>query len=477
MQIFGWKLPSGGRRIRKVLLWIPKKNGKTTLAAALALYMLAGSGEEAPRVYCVAATTEQGEILYNEVESMVSQDRVLKDRVFPFPSKRLIKAPRKGEMFLLAAKVPKRLDGKNVYAAFIDEYWVQANRTLFDILSKGTAGRSSGGLTMVLSTTGDTDEGPLLKLVELGRNLLDPDGGFVDMSFLPVLYFAPDELAWDSKEAVAAANPSFNVTVKWDYYSLQLPEARVDKVAQSIYERKHLNRFGGTGVGYFNMVHWDECRAGIDEEVLLRRPCCGGLDGGWSSDFGAFVLLFDRGDGGYYIKPYFFIPEDNIRAIEQHTSQPISQWVDHGLIDAAPGRVVTDGYVENRIIGLADRYELGRVGYDPYKLIQMSIRLRDEHGIDMIEVPQNFLQLGDPTAQFKTLIAQGLISHDGNPVLRWMMKCCKVIFDNHENPKLTKPRRDEVSDRIDGPVGGVMSLKMMLLYDEPEKGSIYVGVC
>jgi phage terminase large subunit-like protein len=468
-------MPSGARRFKKALLWISKKNGKTLLAAAVSVYMLRGSGEAAPRVYCAASTKEQAKLLWDEAESMVLQDPFLQKEVFPIKSKDLLKAPgdnpplSTGEMYVCASKIPKHLDGKNILLGLIDELHAALDRRIIDIFRMGTVGRSSGGLTLILSTTGEDDKGPLLGQVDIGRRILDPDGSYVDISFLPVLYTAPEEYAWDSYEAAEAANPSLGVTIKWEALASQLPECRIDPVARAMYERKHLNRVTGSGVGFFDMIAWDGCGGGVVEEDLVGKPCWGGLDYATRWDFTAFVMLFFLGGGRYAVKPHFWLPEESAARVEQATGQPIFDWADLGLLELTPGRTTDRVRMAERIQGYAKKFDMQEIGFDLYQLQELAQRLQDEYGLKMMEVDQNYGGLDRPTKDLQELVLNRGLAHGGNPILRWHAKCARTKRDRYENVRLERPDRERGPDRIDGVAALVFAKKVEGLYPAKPK--------
>lgn len=478
MQLFGWKLPSGNRRIRKALLWIPKKNGKTTLAAALSLFMLVGSGENAPRNYCVAGTKEQGDVLFDEAASMIEQNPILKSELVAFDSKKEIVFDRKsGTMHLVAAKIPAHLDGKNVYFAIIDEYHTQKSRRLFDILNLGTAARNDG-LTLVLSTTGEEDEGPLVRLVALGESLLDPEGTYVDATFLPVLYTAPPELAWDSREAIEVSNPSFGYTVQWEFFKGLLPECRVDPVARAMYERKHLNRIPGRGVGWVDLTEWDACDGLLDskglESTLEGMSCYGGLDLAFVRDFVAFVMSFPLKGGRVAVLPHFWIPENSVDMVAKQTSQPLRDWADYGYLELVPGNVINFDRVIERIEQYAKRFDVCGIGYDPWQATQTALALQDTHGLAMVEIRQQYQDLTGPSQQLNVLLGNHALVHGGHPVLRWHAKCLQMKMDPVGNCKPIRPDNRVTQDRIDGMVSLIMSLSVMGCIAPKEKRRVFV---
>jgi phage terminase large subunit-like protein len=194
-QLFGTLGAEGFRRYRSSLIFVPTRNGKTELAAACALYMLLGDGEEGAEVYSVAVDTDQAALVYNVARTMVQHDPELAARLEVVPSRRrILHHPSNSAWRVLASDAPSAL-GVNASGLVMDELAAWPHREIFDVMASRTGSRRAP-LTVIITTAGSDEHG-------VGREVYDyacrvRDGVIDDPSFLPVIYEAPAEAdAWE----------------------------------------------------------------------------------------------------------------------------------------------------------------------------------------------------------------------------------------------------------------------------------------
>ncbi len=204
--LFGTVKENGYRQYNTCYCEIPKKNGKSELAAAIALYMTCGDGEWGAEVYGCASDRQQASIVFDVAVDMVDQCPALKKRIKPVMSvKRLVYKPTNSFYQVLSAEAYTK-HGLNVHAVIFDELHAQPNRELFDVMTKGSGDARTQPLYFLITTAG-TDRNSIC--FEQHQKAVDIiEGRKIDPTFYPVIYGASDEDDWTSEATWYKANPS-----------------------------------------------------------------------------------------------------------------------------------------------------------------------------------------------------------------------------------------------------------------------------
>lgn len=479
MRLFGWKRPSGLRRFRRALVFVPKKNGKTTLLAALALYGLYFDGVASPEVYVIASKLDQGKQLWSEAASMVAQSEGMSETAYSFESDLSIKTAATSGLFqILSPKTVQSNDGKNVSLAILDEYHAQSDEKVLDILLHGTAARQQP-LTVIISTAGVNEDCPLAKEVERARDQLSETSDSVcDTGWLTVIYEAPDGMEWDREPTWRAANPSFGETVTADFYRDLVSQCDT-RAKRANFEVKFLNRFNSGSLKWLDVLNWDrgfnpQLVAG-DYESLRGRPCYGGFDLSTTLDFTATGLVWRLENGGIAVRTRFFVPEDNVKEIQERTKRPIWEWIEAGLIEVTPGDTIDYQTIQAAILEDHKRFSVREWGYDPYFASETAQRLT-EKGLACVEVRQTCMTLNPACMKFEGLVRKGAVAHDGSRVMRWNVDSVRVKINDGDAMRPEKVKRETDIARIDGVVAAIIALSREICGVE-EKPKRKLGAC
>ncbi len=455
MRLFGWKRPNGLRRFRRALMFVPKKNGKTTLLAAIALYGLFGDGEMSPEVYVIASKLSQGKQLWTEAVSMARRNPLMDAEAYPFESELSIKVPYTDGLFqVVSPRSVQTEDGKNVSMAILDEYHAQSNQEVLDILLHGTAARKQP-LTVIISTAGENEDCPLAKEVERAKDQLsETSDSMCDTGWLTVIYEAPEGWAWDDPKTWSAANPSYGYTVYPEYYRDIVMQCDT-KAKRANFERKHLNRFSAGSLKWLDVLLWDRMAdpelCANDFEALRTVPCWGGLDLSSTSDFTAWALFFKISEGQYAVRVRFFLPEDNVAELQERTKRPLTDWVQDWQIETTPGNVIDYRFIREAILEDSKRFNLQETGFDPWHATQTAVELQ-EAGVTMVEVRQGWQTMNPVCMWTETLVGKGQIAHVGSRVMRWNIDAVRVKVGEGGEMRPQKVKREESIARIDGVV-------------------------
>ena len=467
--VFGILKPNGYRQFNTAYVEIPKKMGKSELAAAVALLLTCGDNEERAEVYGCAADRNQASIVFNVAADMVRMCPALAKRVKILDStKRLIYQPTGSIYQVLSADVSNK-HGFNTHGVVFDELHTQPNRKLFDVMTKGSGDARMQPLYFLITTAGDNQNSICWEVHQKALDIID--GRKNDPTFYPVIYGAALEDDWTDPKVWKKANPSLGITVSMDKVKAAFESARQNPAEENSFRQLRLNQWVKQAVRWMPMEKWDACAFAVDPESLRGRVCYGGLDLSSSTDITAFVLVFPPldEDDKYTVMPFFWIPEDNIdlRVRRDHVNYDV--WEKQGFLKTTEGNVVHYGFIETFIEELGTKYNIREIAFDRWGAVQMTQNL-ENLGFTVVPFGQGFKDMSPPTKELMKLTLEQKIAHGGHPILRWMMDNIYIRTDPAGNIKADKEKSTE---KIDGAVATIMALDRAIRCGGGTGSSVY----
>jgi phage terminase large subunit-like protein len=467
--IFGTLKPNGYRQFNTAYVEIPKKMGKSELAAAVALLLTCGDFEERAEVYGCAADRNQASIVFNVAADMVRMCPALSKRVKILDAtKRLIYQKTNSIYQVLSADVGNK-HGFNTHGVVFDELHTQPNRKLFDVMTKGSGDARMQPLYFLITTAGDNQNSICWEVHQKALDIID--GRKTDPTFYPVIYGAAQEDDWTDPKVWKKANPSLGITVSMDKVRAAFESARQNPAEENSFRQLRLNQWVKQAVRWMPMEKWDACAFTVDEKALDGRICYGGLDLSSSTDITAFVLVFPPidEDDKYVVLPFFWIPEDNIdlRVKRDHVNYDL--WSKQGFLKTTEGNVVHYGYIEKFIEQLGEKYNIREIAFDRWGAVQMVQNL-ESMGFTVVPFGQGFKDMSPPTKELMKLTLEQKLAHGGHPVLRWMMDNIYIRTDPAGNIKADKEKSTE---KIDGAVATIMALDRAIRCGNVTSESVY----
>lgn len=310
--LFGIVKENGYRQFNTAYIEIPKKNGKSELAAAVALLLLAGDDEQRAEIYGCAADRQQASIVFEVAADMVRMCPALNRRMkILSATKRIIYLPTNSFYQVLSAEAYSK-HGFNIHGVVFDELHTQPNRKLFDVMTKCPGDARTQPLYFLITTAGTVTYSVCFEQHQKAEDILE--GRKHDSTFYPVIYGAKDEDDWTSEKTWRKSNPSLDETITLEKVKTACESAKQNPVEENTFRQLRLNQWVKQAVRWMPMHLWDKCSFSIDYEEVNGRVCYGGLDLSSSIDITAFVLVFPprTDDEKYIVLPYFWIPEDNL---------------------------------------------------------------------------------------------------------------------------------------------------------------------
>jgi phage terminase large subunit-like protein len=449
--LFGWKRANGHRRFSRGGLWVPKKQGKSTLVSGAVPFLMTKDGEAGPEIYTAAGDRQQSSIIFDETARMIRASSEIEKRMRIVDSRKAIYAPETNGSFRALSADAKLHEGINASTILFDELHVQRSRLLWDTLAGSQIARREP-LFLSLSTAGLYD--PLsIGWEEWNRGTRIRDGRELDPSFFSLCYQSDDSMDWHDPDVWRHANPSWGCTIYEDNLREIYKAAAYTSSKQGQFKRYHLNRWVRSTNRWMDVNKWEKIGDDYGEEDLNGCECFGGLDLGSTDDLTALCLWFPQDPAR--ILNWFWLPEENVAAMEDRHNVPYGQWIADGLIQTTPGSRCNYTYIKDKVLELRQKYDLQEIRYDPYNASSLVTDL-DNEGVTMTVFRQTPINISPPTKSLEICIAQAGLNHNRHPVLDWMMGNAQAHVDWNDNIKLVKSEKNN-RYKIDGVIAMVMA--------------------
>lgn len=464
--IFGVIKEDGYRQFLTAYVEIAKKQGKTELGAALALYMLTADGERGAEIYSCAADRAQASLIYNVAVDMVSLCPALKKRLKIIASQKRLVYPAMNSFYQVLSSEAYSKHGISPTAVLFDETHV-ANREMFNVMLHGASDARRQPLNFLITTAGNDFQSIGYEIHQKAVDILEDRK--IDQTFYPTIYAASEEDDWTLPEVWRKANPSLGITVAEEKMRIACENARQNPADENLFKQLRLCIWCKQSVRWMPMHIWDKCSFEVDPEKLKGRECYGGLDLSSTNDITAFVLVFPPipEDDRYYIVPYFWIPEDNLKLRVKRDHVPYDVWQKQGYLKTTEGNVIHYGFIEGFIEELGKKYNIKEIAFDRWGAVQMVQNL-EGLGFTVVPFGQGFKDMSPPTKELMKITLEGKLAHGGHPVLKWMMDNIYVRTDPAGN---IKPDKEKSTEKIDGAVALIMALDRSIRHEGTE--SIY----
>lgn len=467
--LFGIIKKNGYRQFNTAYIEIPKKQGKSELAAALSLLLTCGDEEQGAEVYSCAADRQQASIVFEVAAEMVRMCPALDRRCKILDSKkRIIYKPTNSFYQVLSADAATK-HGFNIHGVLFDELHTQPNRKLYDVMTKGSGDARMQPLFFLITTAGDDINSVCYEVHKKAEDIIA--GRKKDPTFYPVIYGAKEGADWTDPKVWREANPSLGITVTIDKVEAACRSAQETPSEENAFRQLRLNQWVKQTVRWMPMAEWDKCAFPIDPEDLKGRVCYGGLDLSQTTDITAFVLVFppEDEDDVYQVLPFMWVPEESMERRVRKDKVPYDDWHKQGFLETTEGNVIHYAYIERFIEKLGEMYNIREIAFDRWGAVQMVQNL-ENMGFTVVPFGQGFKDMSPPTKELMTLVLSQKIAHSGHPVLRWNMDNAVVRKDPAGNIKLDKQRS---SEKIDGAVAMIMALDRAIRNGNSSGPSVY----
>lgn len=447
------------RRYRIVWIEVARKNGKSELMAAIALYLLVADDEEGAEIYGCAKDRDQAGKVYEVALRMVLLSPVLSARLKVNKQQKRIIDERTGSYYEVVAADADGNLGHNPHGVVFDEVLTQPNADLWEAMKTGMGTRSQP--LMVAATTAGNDPASFAKSEhdEMVRVLEDPARA---PHVFPYLRNVPrDADPWDEANWVLG-NPALDSFKKRESMRQEAMEARENPRKENSFRQFQLNQWVQQATRYIQLDEWDANRREVAPNPdwlvprLEGRPCWAGLDLSAKMDLSAWSLLFEDGT----ILWRFWVPESVVPILDKHTDHRFGQWVREGWVTATEGDVIDYARIYDDIEADCGRFVVTSCFYDKWSGEPVRQALAERAYLEMYESSTTYERMTQPMKELLRALRAQELNHAGNPVARWQADCleAKSPTDDPERVRPVKPDRQKTGKRIDGMVALLLAL-------------------
>lgn len=442
---------TGLREYRQLILIIGRKNGKSTLASCIGLYLLVADGEAGPEIYSAATKKDQAKIIWKEARSMIKKSPALAKRLALRVAE--IRCGFNEGTFEPLGSDSDKLDGLNVHGVLIDELHALKDKNLYDVLVDGMTAREQP-LCVITTTAGTVRDNIFdLKYDECERIIkgYDDPEGYVDETVLPIVYELDKKEEWVYPDCWAKANPGLGSIKNREILAQKVYQAQHDALRVKNLLCKDFNIRETSGQAFFSFDQLNN-EATYDLQILRPKYGIGGFDLSETTDLTCATMLFCvRDDPNIYVKQMYWIPEELLDKRVREDQVPYDIWKQKGWLRTSPGvrndhRLILQWFVDEME---QDDIYLFKCGYDRWSAQYLVQSMEERFGEDiMVPVAQGKQTLSGPMKNLAADMTAGRIIYDNNPILKWCMANVAVDVDRNDNIqpcKTSNPRK-----RIDG---------------------------
>lgn len=467
VNLFGWVDADGKRRFRDAYLRIPRKNGKSLLAAAIGLYMLCMDDEFGAEVYSGATSEKQAQEVFTPAWHMVKRTQPLQDRFGIEPQG----AKKPSGLIILATGskfeplIGSPGDGASPSCAIVDEYHEHDTDHMVETMETGMGAREQP-LLLRITTAGNNSAGPCYMAEVEYRKLLD--GVFSDERMFVLMYGIDHDDDWSTEDALVKANPNIDVSVSREFLEGQRRAAVRNPQKQNAFRRKHLNQWVGAAGAGIDMDAWAKCGdASMRVEDYADWPCMIVLDLASRLDITVSLKLFSRmgvdGKGRparqYAAFPTFYLPTETVM---DPSNDRYQAWVNADLMVATEGEEIDFNEIQADVMAELGRYGVEEVVYDPWRAVQLAQGLASA-GATVVEWRGTPGNNTPAIRELEAAIAAGRFRHPNHPVLNWMAS--NIVFREGAQETL-RPMKEKPENKIDGVVAAIMGVGRFVFHDD-----------
>lgn len=449
---FGWlRKKDGTRRYRTMLIFVPRKNGKSIIGGGLGVYMFTADGEFGAEVYSGATTEKQAWEVFRPAKQMIERTPELRDHFgVDVNASNMVRLEDGSRM---EPVIGKPGDGSSPSCAIVDEYHEHQDSTLFDTMETGMGAREQP-IMLVITTAGSSIGGPCHQLVRDSERALE---GLIDRPDLwPALYTIDQGDDWTSDLSLRKANPNFGISIGEDFLLARQRDAMQSATKQATFRTKHLNEWVGAKNAWLNMLRWKEAPARKPLAELDGRPCFIGLDLASKIDIAGNVLLFPPVDGDphWHVHGRYYLPDARvIEELDSNTAR-YREFDALGLLTLTDGEVIDFEVIKEDLREFAGRFDVQAVAYDPWQATQLAQEMEVE-GLPMVEIRQTVQNISEPMKELEALTLRRILAHGDCPILTWMASNVVAKLDVKDN---IYPNKERPENKIDGIVALIMAL-------------------
>lgn len=451
--LFGWVRRNANgkvvRRYRKAYVEVPKKNGKSTLAAGIGLYMLVGDGEAGAEVYSAGCDRGQARIVFDEAVNMVKASPELQDMLTVNNHIHRIIYPDETSYWAALSADSDSNQGKNAHCMICDELHAWYGRENYDSLKWAFAVRAQS-LLFQITTAPDDPQSVCTEQRNYAISVNDGTVKFPDDQFFGLIYAADPKDDPFEEATWFKANPSLGTALPLENFRNDAEEAKNTPATIDAFKRYRLDIPSTGDHALFNTLQWDKCgKRKFDWNSLRGERCFAGLDLSKTQDSTSLQLWFPLDGEDYALLSFFWLPEESAR--EQNNRVSWLLWAKEGYVELTAEEVTDFRAIKRKLVELSEIYHIEKLLYDPWQAEHLTQEIEEEIGIPRMAFPQTLKNFAPAVSDLERLLKKRKIFHQQNKCMDWQMGNCRGYVDPNGNKRPTKPKPEDYR-KIDGPI-------------------------
>lgn len=462
--IFGWKKKKDGtRKYRKVFIFVPRKNNKTTLATGIGIYMTYGFDVIGAQIFNAASTKEQAAISFDMAKKMISQDPVLMSASQIFRNS-IIRKKTNGKYKVLTSDGESEM-GYNTYCGILDEVHAHKDRSVADAVVTG-AGTQPEPLIIFTTTAGSDRNTFCYEEYSYAKKV--KSGDIDDPTYLAVIYEADETDNPFDPKTWYKCNPSLGVTVLEDAYISEFGKAQLQPSYLNICKRLYLNVWTRSMTAWISPYAWAKNNFGkVKLEDLRGKKCFLGVDLSNTNDLSALALFFPSEEKGkpHQVLMYYWVPFEKANERKAKREADYFTWRDQEYIEIVPGNTQDQEIIRKKVYEVRQIADVRTLGYDDWNASQFAIEVQSDGAVVNKWTPNNWGLWHEPSKALETLAISESLNHGGNPILSWNIENVVIRY----NGEYIRPDKGQSKDKIDGVMALIMAIGEWMSYVEEEE--------
>lgn len=466
--VYGTLKEDGTRQYKFIYIEIPKKNGKSELAAAAALYHTFADGEWNGEIYGCAADRAQASLVYNVAKDMIAQSPVLTKRAVITESKKEIKDKKSGSIYKVESAEAYTKHGLNVSCCIFDELHAQPGRELWDVMTSGAGDAREQPIWWIITTAGDDPDRVSIGWEEHDYAMRILAGEIIDPTwYVTIFNYEGNDIY--NEDNWYAANPSLGHTISIGAFREAAIKAKNKPADERLFRWLRLNQWITSKLTTWLPIDlFDKTVGNWTRDDLAGKDCYVGMDLSSTTDLTALCGVFPpQGDQLKWRVIWDpFIPKENMPERIKTDKVPYDKWLKANQITATPGNVVDYTEVKKRILTWKALYNVVEVPSDP-AFAAMLLQELTQESLQCVAVPQTFVVMTGPINLVETLLKNGEMEHENHPVARWCFGNSSIAKNGNEQVKFVKEHRGKSvirTKRIDTTVAWICAMARAQFY-------------
>jgi len=461
---FRYKKDITRRMTTDVIVYVPRKAGKSTISSIIGLYELI-YGEKGAEVFTLATNRDQATIVFDAAKGIVEHFPKVAQNWFTVSKYQISKKGDSQTMFRALSRDNKKSgDGKNASCAVIDEAAQIVDRNSIEVIHSGMVARKNP-LRIYITTASFTKETKFYEDLKMFESMLRGEASD-NPHWFGLLYGLDPQDDWRDEKIWRKANPMHGISIYQDAIRERCEQAKLKPASLNEFLCKTLNIYVNANSAWIDTKYWEDS---IGEDKPEPEEVFIGFDLAATRDLNAVCTLKRYGENDYYADFKFFLPEQALDYIPSHYRSIFDQAVVSKILHITEGNVMDDREISEYIKNQCSLYNVKEVGYDAYNAASLVARLHD-YGIPVKKVGQGMAVLNNPSKHIEKLIMGNAIKHNGNPFLNWQLANCEVYEDVNGNIKIRKNEAD-TNAKIDGIIAMIIAMHCSL--DNPYPSSSF----